>query len=100
MRVHRLALLLAYCAALCTTVLWGVHTAWAQIPEIRAVQERVVSRDEFYYYDENKLRKPLTLSRSVAIKLRVSKTPDQKAQFLKGLGSLTVREIGQLYPRA
>ena len=98
MRGHRLALLLAYLAAL----VGGANTAWAQqaLDNSGVEQEHVVSRSEFYYYDNNKLRKPLQLSRSVALRLLDQKPVEERDRYLKQLGSVTVREIGQLYPRA
>jgi len=96
MRHHVLALLLTYSAAF----LGGANTAWAQTQNtVIAPQERVVSRDEFYYYDENKLRRPLNLSRSVAVRFPTWKPLGEREQYLKQFGPLEVRQIAQLYSR-
>jgi hypothetical protein len=95
MRAYRLALLIAYFAVLTGST----NIAWAQVPAVGTPQERIVSREEFYYYDANKLRIPLNLSRSVAVRFRTTKTADEKAQFLKDLSPTSVREIAPLYAR-
>ncbi|MDP3646268.1 MAG: hypothetical protein Q8R25_04225 [bacterium] len=96
MRVSRLALLLTYLAALCGSA----GMAWAQNPGSGVAEERVVSRNELYYYDENKLRKPLALSRSIAVRFQNWKSPEEKDLYLKQFGPVTIRQIAQLYSRA
>ncbi|MEK7118433.1 MAG: hypothetical protein AAB869_02375, partial [Patescibacteria group bacterium] len=63
---------------------------------------RIVSQQEFYFYGDNKLRIPLTLSRKVAVRFSVDakKNEDEKKAYLKKYSPTDLAPIASVYPRA
>ncbi|OGG44553.1 hypothetical protein A2673_03395 [Candidatus Kaiserbacteria bacterium RIFCSPHIGHO2_01_FULL_50_13] len=67
----------------------------------RSGQERVVSLDEFYYFDANGLRVPLKLSNSIAVRFLTVKLDTEKRNYLdERYAPLAIRDIKSVYARA
>lgn len=64
---------------------------------------RIVSQQEFYFYGDNKLRIPLTLSRKAVVRFSVEKNKkntEEKKEYLKKYSPIELESISGVYPRA
>lgn len=61
---------------------------------------RIVSQQEFYFYDGNKLRIPLMLSRKAVVRFSSEKSAEEKKGYLKKYSPTELEAISGVYPRA
>jgi hypothetical protein len=62
---------------------------------------RIVSEQEFYFYNSNKMRVPLPVSQKAMVRFAsVQKTGDEKTAYLKKYSPIEIESITAFYPRA
>lgn len=70
------------------------------VPEPSDPNARIVSEQEFYFYDDNKMRIPLILSRKAVVRFFAEKPGEGKAAYLKRYAPVELESIFSVYPRA
>lgn len=79
------------------SVVYGATNANAPPKE---AEERIVAREEFYYYDAKNLRVPLPMTRRVALHFVSQKTDEEMAGYVKTWSPTDTEFISGVYPRA